>query len=80
MHSTKLKKDQKGYTLIHQGRVLVNGLSKEDVFSIIPNLSQEEVQKVRDGNTLSVQGIQKLSLREICNATIWPSYVGVVSL
>jgi hypothetical protein len=62
MNSTKLKKDPKGYSLIHQGRVLVNGLTSEDVFSIIPTLSKKEAKKVRKGKSLSVKGIHQLSI------------------
>ncbi|MBF0358108.1 MAG: hypothetical protein HQL70_05825 [Magnetococcales bacterium] len=68
MNSTKLKKDQKGYSLIYQGSVLVNGLTMDDVFSIIPDLSEEDVQKVQKGHILAVKPIQKLSIQEIYNA------------
>ena len=68
--STKLTKDKKGYMLIHQGKVLVNGLTVDDIYSIIPELSLEDVQKVREGTALSVKGIHKLPLQEVCSTTI----------
>ena len=68
--STKLTKDKKGYTLIHQGKVLVNGLNVDDIFSIIPELSIEDIQNVREGTKLSVKGICKLSIQEMCSAAI----------
>jgi hypothetical protein len=55
--STKLKKDQKGYSLTHQGRVIVNGLTTEDVFSIIPKINKADAKKVLKGKTLSVKDI-----------------------
>ncbi|MBF0455000.1 MAG: hypothetical protein HQL72_09345 [Magnetococcales bacterium] len=63
MGATKIKKEKKGYTLIHQGQVLVNGLSPEDVFSIIPDLNKEKVRRVGEGNSLSVKSLRKISLQ-----------------
>jgi hypothetical protein len=70
MNSTKLTKDKKGYTLIHQGKVLVNGLNVDDIYSIIPELSIEDIQNVREGTKLSVKGICKLSIQEMSSAAI----------
>ena len=70
MNSTKLTKDKKGYTLTHQGKVLVNGLTVDDIYSIIPELSIHDVQKVREGAILSVKGICKMSIQEMCSAVI----------
>lgn len=70
MQTTKIKKDKKGYSIIHRGQVLVNGLSVEDLFSIIPNLSIDELRKVSGGTTLAVHDFQKLSLRDVGNSTL----------
>ncbi len=64
MNSTKLTKDKKGYTLIHQGKVLVNGLNVDDVYSIIPELSLDDVQKVREGKVLSVKSIRNFRFKK----------------
>jgi hypothetical protein len=53
-----------------ESSLLVNGLSADDIVSIVPSVSKEEVLRVRYGHTLSVKFLQKFSLGEIYNSKL----------